>query len=90
MGRKGGRALATLLGVDPASSGATGIVAMKTCRGGAASQAESQTRSDRAASPDDTKAAAQTYVCGYPLVYSAIEIAKFPAGTADGGQHDPV
>jgi hypothetical protein len=70
--------------------GVTGIVAMKTCRGGAASQAESQTRSDRAASPDDSKAAAQTYVCGYPLVYSAIEIAKFPAGTADGGQHDPV
>ena len=32
------------------------------------------------ANPDDVKAAAQTYVYGYPLVYSMAEIAKFPAG----------
>jgi hypothetical protein len=33
------------------------------------------------ASPVEVKAAAQTYVYGYPLVYSMAEIAKFPAGT---------
>jgi hypothetical protein len=31
--------------------------------------------------PDEVQAAAQTYVYGYPLVYSMTEIAKFPAGT---------
>jgi hypothetical protein len=33
------------------------------------------------AAQDEVKAATQTCVYGYPLVYSMDEIAKFPAGT---------
>jgi len=38
---------------------------------------------------DAVKAAAQTYVYGYPLVYSMEEIARFSAGTTSSSTARP-